>query len=575
MTEHSNNALPPDDDQKPWYKLLNRYHWFVFVVCSLGWGLDCFDQQIFNVMRNPALSSLMGVSETDAKVVAMGGYATSLMLIGWAVGGILFGIMGDKIGRARTMVFTILVYATFTGMSGLAVGWLDFLIYRFLTGMGVGGQFAAGVTLLAETMPNKARPKTLGLLQIVAAACNLTAASLALICSLLQQHTGLFDSFPIWRTLFIIGFLPAILAFVVMRKLEEPEAWKAAIAAGGSKKVGSIRDLFTDPRWRYNVIIGMLLATCGVIGLWGIGFFSVDLTRITLRNARNLEVRESGDVEKLDYEIVRMLVQSPKEFLPVAMSKNITPQSFIDQSAVDTHPKTNVPGTIYQIVYENREKLDGLNIETALATLDAVKAPTEDELQRRNAILKTAPADVQAATFDKLASELGDRSKSINSYVAFWAAITSLLFNFGAIFGTWGITLVAERFGRRPAFTVFFTASLIMTLIVFLTMDTPTKVIIMIPILGFCVLSLMGGYAIYFPELFPTRLRSTAVSFCYNIGRFIAATGPMGLGILTAYVFHETAEPIRYAGAAMSITFVFGIIITWLGPETKGKPLPE
>ena len=101
------------------------------------------------------------------------------------------------------------------------------------------------------------------------------------------------------------------------------------------------------------------------------------------------------------------------------------------------------------------------------------------------------------------------------------------------------------------------------------------EILVMAPILGFCILSIFGGYAVYFPELFPTRLRSTAISFCYNIARFISATGPFGLGVLTAYVFHNTDEPIRWAGAAMSVTFILGIIFTWLGPETKGQPLPE
>ena len=560
----------------PWYKLMGRYHWFVFVVCSLGWGLDCFDQQIFNVMRNPALAGLMHLDDTHPDVLAMGGYATSLMLIGWAVGGILFGVMGDKFGRARTMVVTILVYATFTGLCGLATSWWDFLLYRFLTGMGVGGQFAAGVTLLAETMPDKARPKTLGLLQIVAAGCNMSAAILAMLCGILEQRTDLFATFPVWRCLFIVGFLPAILAFIVMRKLEEPQAWKDAMASGGIQKAGSIRDLFVDPRWRYNVIVGMLLATCGVIGLWGIGFFSVDLTRTTLRNTRNAEVRQRGEVESLDFEFVRMLVHAPVEFLPIAREKGLTPQSFIDAA-----PKTNDPGAIYLAVLENVDSLDGLTAETVLATLDVVskdqrrKAQTVTEHDRRAAILAEPPVFIDRTAFAELAGSIADRAKNINGYVTFWGSITSLLFNLGAIFGTWGITLLAERFGRRPAFTVFFAASFFMTILVFLTMDSTWKVFVMMPLLGFCVLSLMGGYAIYFPELFPTRLRSTAVSFCYNIGRFIAATGPTGLGILTSCVFHESAEPIRYAGTAMSVTFIFGIIVTWLGPETKGQSLPE
>ena len=538
----------------PWYKDMSRYHWFVFVVCCLGWGLDCFDQQIFNLMRNPALADLLGADTTNPLVTFIGGWATSIMLLGWGFGGILFGVMGDKFGRARTMIITIFVYAIFTGLCGLAVSWWDFFLYRFLCGMGVGGQFAAGVTLLAETMPDKARPKTLGLLQIVAAFCNLCAASLAMFCGFLEG-LGFFGDFPVWRFLFLVGFAPALLAFAVMRHLEEPKAWKDAIASGGVKKAGSIPDLFSHPRWRYNVIIGMCLATCGIIGLWGIGFFSVDLTRTTFRIAKNQEARDRGDVEKLDYEFIRMLASNPKEFLPIAQEKKITPQSFLGSS-----PKSNDPGRYYQMFINE----------------DAEYVISPDQT-----IFEKEPQSTDRVVFEQLATSIATRTKTINGYVTWWGSITSLLFNLGAIIGTWGITLAAERWGRRIAFTMFFAASFFMTILVFLTMGTgitgngERDVLIMQPILGFCILSLFGGYAIYFPELFPTRLRSTAISFCYNIARFVAATGPAGLGILTAYVFHNTDEPIRWAGAAMSVTFLFGIIFAWMGPETKGKPLPE
>ena len=561
----------PPPVSAPWYKELKRYHWFVFIVCCLGWGLDCFDQQIFNIMRNPAVSQLMEKDSTDPTVAEYGGYATSIMLLGWGFGGILFGIMGDKFGRARTMILTIFVYAIFTGLSGLATSWWDFFIYRFLCGMGVGGQFAAGVTLLAESMPDKARPKTLGILQIVAAFCNLCAAALAMLCGALEA-AGLFGAFPVWRFLFIVGFVPALLALFVMRRLEEPKAWKDAIAAGGVKKVGSIGDLFRHPRWRYNVIVGMCLATCGVIGLWGIGFFSVDLIRTSFRNGQNQEARQRGDIETLDYEVIRMLAHNPSEFLPIAQEKRLTPQSFIGNDA-----KVNDPGALYQMFLENRS----LNAESVLTALDTPsqdrrrKAQTAEARERRAKILVSPPLKSDRAEFETLTTQISVRSTAISAYVTKWAGITSLLFNLGAIFGTWGITIAAERWGRRIAFTMFFAASFFMTIIVFMTMDSPTKVLIMQPIFGFCVLSIFGGYAIYFPELFPTRLRSTAISFCYNIGRFAAATGPAALGILTANVFHNTDEPFRWAGTAMSVTFIFGIIFAWLGPETKGKPLPE
>jgi len=558
----------------PWYKDLSRYHWFVFIVCCLGWGLDCFDQQIFNLMRNPALAGLMHLDPTHPQVTYMGGWATSIMLLGWGFGGILFGVMSDKFGRARMMIITIFFYAIFTGLCGLATHWWDFFLYRFLCGMGVGGQFAAGVTLLAETMPDKARPKALGLLQVFAAFCNLCAASLAMLCGFLEG-LGFFGDFPVWRLLFFVGFAPALLAFAVMRHLDEPKAWKDAIAAGGVKKAGSIPDLFRHPRWRYNVIVGMCLATCGVIGLWGIGFFSVDLTRTTFRVAKNQEARERGDIEKMDFELIRMLASNPKEFLPIAQEKRLTPQSFIG-----TTPKTNDPGAIYQKFIEN----SGLTVETVLAALQdppMMAEGMETTRQRWTKILDQPPLMTDKVAFEQLATDISARAKGISSYVTWWAGITSLLFNLGAVIGTWVITLVAERFGRRMAFTLFFGASFFMTILVFLKMGTgtvlgaQTEVLVMTPILGFCILSLFGGYAIYFPELFPTRLRSTAISFCYNIARFVAATGPAGLGILTAYVFHNTDEPIRWAGAAMSVTFILGIIFAWLGPETKGQPLPE
>ena len=93
--------------------------------------------------------------------------------------------------------------------------------------------------------------------------------------------------------------------------------------------------------------------------------------------------------------------------------------------------------------------------------------------------------------------------------------------------------------------------------------------------MGACQLGMFGGYAIYFPELFPTRLRSTGISFCYNVGRLVAAVGPFTLGLLTSKVYAATSEPMRYAGVTMCCVFLVGIIALPFAPETKGQPLPE
>src|SRR5262249_50935377 len=130
----------------------------------------------------------------------------------------------------------------------------------------------------------------------------------------------------------------------------------------------------------------------------------------------------------------------------------------------------------------------------------------------------------------------------------------------------------------RPAFAISFVLAMVGTAGVFWYLNRPSDVFWMIPIMGFCQLSLFGGYAIYFPELFPTRLRSTGVSFCYNVGRYVAAAGPFVLGMLTSRVFTEAAgytEPLRYAGLVMCSVFVVGLLALPFAPETKGQPLPE
>src|SRR5688572_122547 len=258
-------AKIPDDpnDRRPWYKLLTRYHWFVLIVAALGWLFDCLDQQLFNLARNPAITELLGPSASKTQIDAYGAYATSIFIVGWATGGLFFGILGDRIGRAKVMMLTILLYSFFTGLSALSVGVLDFAFYRFLTGLGVGGEFAVGVALLAETMPSKARPFTLGLLQSFSATGNITAALLVMLMGSLES-SGFFKDFSFfrqqvtpWRFLFLIGTVPALIALLVRRNLDEPEAWKRQVADGSSKKAGSYSEMLGQSPWRGRAIAGL------------------------------------------------------------------------------------------------------------------------------------------------------------------------------------------------------------------------------------------------------------------------------------------------------------------------------
>src|SRR4051812_39199380 len=266
-----------------WWRLLNRYHWFVLVVAALGWLFDCLDQQLFILARPQAMADLLSYLKKDDPAAftfwssTFGDIATSVFIAGWATGGLIFGMLGDRIGRAKTMLITILMYSACTGLSALSYTVYDFAFYRFLTGLGVGGEFAVGVALVAEVMPTRARTYTLALLQALSAFGNISAALINMGLGLAEGE-GLVHS-P-WRIMFLIGAVPALLALVIRRHLKEPERWQKASHEGAVKQqLGSYSELFGDPRWRKHALLGLVLACSGVVGLWAIGFYTPDLFR--------------------------------------------------------------------------------------------------------------------------------------------------------------------------------------------------------------------------------------------------------------------------------------------------------
>ena len=463
-----------------WYRSLSRYHWFVLIVASLGWLFDTMDQQLFIIARKPAMAELLGRSILDPEIDRFSGYATTIFMLGWATGGLVFGMLGDRWGRAKTMLVTIIVYSAFTGLSALSVTWWDFSIYRFLTGMGVGGEFAAGASLVAEVMPARARPYALGFLQALSAIGNMTAACISFALPPKAQIHGVVG----WRLMFLVGIVPSILVIFVRRRLKEPESWvraKEARASGpvgrqtvqacmppaGGQALGRIGDLFRDRRWRRNTLVGVTLALAGIMGLWGVGFWMSELVRVV------------------------------------------------------------VPP-------------DG-------------------------------PQD-------------------------WYVSLASLLQNAGAFVGIYVFSILTGAVGRRPAFALSFIVGLAAVVGVFGFMTERSQIWWMAPMLGFATLMVFGGYSIYFPELFPTRLRSTGTGFCYNTARYLAAAAPFTLGTLTsAFAASQGSvraaqklsdfsllsslgsvdNPLRYAAIVVACIYVIGLLALPFAVETKGKPLPE
>jgi MFS family permease len=440
-----------------WWRELAGYHWFVLIVAALGWLFDCLDQQLFTLARVPAMTELLRVGNTPAApgdIAKYGSLATSIFLLGWASGGLIFGVLGDKIGRARTMLWTILIYSLCTGLSAFSRGFWDFAVYRFITGLGVGGEFAVGVALVAEVMPDRARPYALSLLQALSAVGNISAA-------LINIGLGELQDVPMsrWRIMFLIGAMPALLAVAIRLKLREPDRWRALAASRGTgSQLGSYSMLFGNPVWRFRALVGLGLAFAGVVGLWGIGFFSPDLLRLVL-------------------------------------TKSFTAEGM-------------------------------------------------------------APAEVSHQLFR-------------------WTGIALVVQNIGGFTGIYCSGLASQRFGRKPTFAVTFACAMAATALVFSSLQNRSQIFWMIPLMGFFQFALFGQYAVYFPELFPTSLRSTGVSFCYNVGRFIAASGPALLGHLTSSVYAGKPEPMRYAGVTMCAVFLIGLAVLPFAPETRGQALPE
>jgi MFS family permease len=559
----------------PWYRQLTGYHWLVLIIATVAWAFDCLSQQIFNLTRKPAMDALTA-SAADADFC--GPVSTTALLVGWATGGILFGILGDRIGRAKTLTIMIFCYSLSTGLCGLSTSAWDYIIYCFITGMGAGGIFPIACTLVAESLPDRTRPQALGAVQTFSAFGNIGAGLISLGMVALVT-VGVITTH--WRWMFSIGIIPSLIAVFVASKIHEPESWMRAKAEGKTKKAG-LGQLFSDPRWRRNAIVGLLLAASGVVGLWGIGVFSNDLAQWIVGEKYDDAQRAAGEPQK-DLQFVAQVVASAKD-LDAAKTGGVDSKQLLGE-------KTESAGKFIrnidaQLIYGVALKLatDGQPVspDKVLEALDKAdasrklspKAQTPEERQRRaSALAASASTPIQEHI-----SRILTRQKTRGREVTQWAAWTLIMFNIGAFFGMYSFAKVTQKLGRRPTFAIFFTIAMLATAMAFSCMEKMPRDLWMVVLMGGAQLSVFGGYAIYFPELFPTRLRSTGTSFCYNVGRYVSAFGPLGLAVLKPQLVEKLGDPVlafRYAGVVMCSCFLVGLVALLFAPETKGQPLPE
>lgn len=496
--------------------------WMALLAALLGWLFDGFEIGLFPLTGKPALSELLArgsdVSEAALKtqVDAWFGVIIAVFLVGAATGGVLFGWLGDRIGRVRAMSASIIFYALFTGACGFANEAWQIAALRFLASLGMGGEWSLGVALVNEIWPGKSRAFIAGL---IGAAANVGFLLVALLSMGMQgmlaeinsgmQAIGLSKEFVErllsnngWRFLMISGALPAVLTFFIRICVPESHKWEEEKAKGTTSMWSNV-DLF-------GVLAGCLGAVL-VIFVW-------------TPNVENLALRLIASVAGLAIALVGYL-----------------------------HPVRQY-----------------LTRAAAAGTLDADHTAT---IRRRllfgaglaGVALLGTWGSVQWAP--KWAGALGKEAgaKFPVEWTQFWLAV-------GAIIGTIVAAVAADKLGRRPTYAGICVLSFVSCIALYQLNDAySTKYLVFACLAGGTTAAMYGFFPLYFPELFPTAVRATGQGFCFNFGRVLAAVGGLQTAQLTAFFGGNFPK----AGTVLSVIYLIGAVLIWFGPETKGKPLPE
>jgi len=221
---------------------LSPRQWKSGIAAWLGWMFDGLDMHLYTLVAAPFVAQLIGASvTTDPRVGHYGSIIQGAFLFGWALGGGFFGRIGDKLGRARTLNLTILTYALFTGLSFFAQDWWHLMIFRFLAALGIGGEWAVGASLLAETWPRKWRPWIAATLQC---GVNIGILGAGLANYLLAAAPP--------RYIFLVGVLPALLVLWIRRAVPETDEWMAANRAETAEREETARRRIGETAERGN-----------------------------------------------------------------------------------------------------------------------------------------------------------------------------------------------------------------------------------------------------------------------------------------------------------------------------------
>jgi MFS transporter, SHS family, sialic acid transporter len=492
----------------------------------LGWMFDGLEMGLFPLVARPAISDLLDTA-SDAQVGKWFAVATACFLIGAATGGVLFGWLGDRLGRVRAMTVSVMTYALFSGLCGLANSPEQIAILRFVSALGMGGEWALGVALVMEIWPDNSRALLAGLIGAAANFGYMLVAVLGLglesllpsiestlmnlgvptdTAQLLVSHSG-------WRLLLMLGAAPALLTFFIRLFVPESERWQREQGKGATSHWGTV-DLA-------GVGVGAL-AALGMIWLWA-------------DDRIGLLVRVVGSLAAL--AIITLGFLFP--VIRYLQRLNATSAGAGDTRAI---LRRMLLGAC----------LGGVPLLATWASIQWASVWADQLAENAARTQIVAPGEAPSPKVNAKA------------YTQFWSAL-------GAVGGSLLGALLGGWLGRRMAYSLLCVSSLAACLWFFRGNDHfGPAFLVSIFVAGGLSATFYGWLPLYLPELFPTNVRATGQGFSFNFGRIIAAVGALQTSSLMS--LFEGGYP--EACSIMSLIYLVGLAVIWLAPETRGQPLP-
>ena len=515
--------------------LSRRGQWITLVAALLGWMFDGLEMGLFPLVARPALKDLLGES-SETEIVRWIAIITAVFLVGAATGGVLFGWLGDRVGRVRAMTLSVLTYAVFSGICGLAGSAWQVAVCRFIASLGMGGEWSLGVALVMEVWPDRSRAWLAGVIGAAANVGYMLIAVFALLLTGVKDLSASIASVGVgpetsawlgassgWRVLMLAGAVPALLTFLIRLFVPESGRWEA------EKRKGS------TSHWQTVDLLGVLVgatAACALIALWAVNDIP-GVVRI-VGSVGLISIVTAGFL----YPIVRYIrrAEAAADGRPTA-----------DHLPIPAEELSAGTPTVERPVAALRATVTRLLLAAALSGV---------------ALLGTWGSTQQAPTYaDKMTNGQKPEAKAYTqAAAAFGASIGCVL---AALAGGW--------LGRRVTYALLCIGSMVSIAGLYqLNTEYGPMFLWWAFLAGTITAAFYGWLPLYLPELFRTKIRATGQGFGFNFGRILAAIGVLQLPV----AMKQLDVGLPGACTAMSAIYLVGLGLIWLAPETKGKPLP-